>query len=72
MSSEKSRRLSLNVSQEVADKLLRLKEENGTSLTEIIRNSVNLYFFLDNERKQDRLVQTVEKNGKDRKEIVFG
>lgn len=71
MSTEKSRRLSLNVSQEVADKLLKLKEANGTSLTEIIRDSVNLYFFLDNERKHDRLVQTVEKNGKDRKEIIF-
>lgn len=71
MAVPQSKRLSLNISQTTADELLKLKEKNGNSLTEIIRNAVALYAYLDEEKAHNRLVQTVGKNGKDRKELVF-
>lgn len=71
MANPQTKRLSLNISQATADELLKLKEKNGVSLTEIIRSAVGVYAYLDNEKANDRLIQTVGKDGKDRKELVF-
>lgn len=51
--------------------LLTLKKSEELSITEIIRNAVELYHFLKEEQEAGRTVETVGAGGKARKEIVF-
>lgn len=64
-------RLNININDTTAEELRLLKEEKGISVTELIRNAVSLYSFLEQEKREGRKIETVSSKGKDRKILTY-
>lgn len=64
-------RLNININEETADTLRKLKVEKGMSTTELVRNAIALYDYLVEEKKAGRKIQTSNSLGKEKHEIVF-
>jgi hypothetical protein len=58
-----SRRLSVNVADDVADAIGTLRERHGWSITEVIRRAVSALKFIDDEVNKDGGRLLVERDG---------
>jgi len=65
-----SRRLSVNVADDVADAIGILRERHGWSITEVIRRAVSALKFIDDEVTKDGGRILVERDGTVR-EVMF-
>ncbi|MGB3764490.1 MAG: ribbon-helix-helix protein, CopG family [Ornithinimicrobium sp.] len=52
-------RLNVNVNDDTAEALRKLAEEDGTTVTEIVRRAVSVYKFFDDARDQGKTIQLV-------------
>ncbi|ADX75271.1 Ribbon-helix-helix protein, copG family (plasmid) [Pseudarthrobacter phenanthrenivorans Sphe3] len=64
-------RLNINLTKESAAALKKLAEEQGISVTEAVRRAIAVLNFVQEERKEGRKIQTMEPDGKDRRELVL-
>lgn len=64
-------RLSVNLNPETADALKEIAHSQGIPLTEAIRRAISFYKFIRDEWRAGRMVHTMERNGEDKREIVF-
>lgn len=64
-------RLNVNMNRETANALKELKNQEGLSLTETVRRAIAVYKYVYDEVKKGRVVQTMDKDGKNRREIVL-
>ncbi len=55
-------RLSVNINDETAKALRTLAEEEGTTVTEIVRRAVSVYKFFDDAKDDDKTIQLVDKD----------
>ena len=53
-------RLNVNLNAATADALKKLSEEQGVSLTEVVRRAISLYDFIDDERRSGNRVQMTD------------
>ena len=58
-----SRRLSVNVADDVADAISMLRERHGWSITEVIRRAISALKFIDDEVNKDGGKILVERGG---------
>jgi hypothetical protein len=64
-------RLNINLTKESAAALRKLAEEQHISVTEAVRRAIAVLNFVQEERKEGRKIQTMEPDGKDRRELVL-
>lgn len=64
-------RLNINLTKESAAALRKLAEEQHISVTEAVRRAIAVLSFVQEERKEGRKIQTMEPDGKDRRELVL-
>jgi hypothetical protein len=64
-------RLNVNMNEETATALKDLSDKQGLSLTETIRRAIAIYKFVYDEFKSGRVVQTMDKDGNNKREIVL-
>ena len=55
-------RLNVNVNDDTALALKALAEEQGTTVTEIVRRAVSVYKFFDDARDEGKVIQLVDKS----------
>ncbi|WP_139007402.1 ribbon-helix-helix protein, CopG family [Arthrobacter crystallopoietes] len=71
VSSDALVRLNVNLNKETAAALKELAESQGISLTEAVRRSIALLKFVDEERAKGRKIQTMDPEGKNKRELVL-
>lgn len=64
-------RLNVNMNRETAKALKELAKKDKVSLTEAIRRAIAVYKYVSDEVKKGRVVQTMDADGKNRREIVL-
>ena len=64
-------RLNVNLNQETADALKQLADSQGVSLTEAVRRAIAISKFVADEQSKGRKIQTMNNQGKDKKELVL-
>lgn len=63
-------RLNINLNRPTADALEQLAATAG-SATEAVRRAISIYKFLTDEVKAGRQIQTMDKDGRNAREVVF-
>lgn len=64
-------RLNINLTKESAAALRKLAEEQHISVTEAVRRAIAVLNFVQEERNEGRKIQTMDPDGKDRRELVL-
>jgi hypothetical protein len=64
-------RLNVNLNKETAAALKDIAEKQGISLTEAVRRAIALLKFVDEERTAGRKIQTMDSDGKNKRELVL-
>lgn len=64
-------RLNVNLNKETAAALKEIAEKQGISLTEAVRRAIALLKFIDEEQAEGRKIQTMEGDGKNKRELVL-
>lgn len=64
-------RLNVNLNQETADALKQVAAKESISLTEAVRRAIALLKFVEEEQSRGRRIQTMDKEGKDKRELVL-
>lgn len=64
-------RLNVNLNQETADALKEVAAKESISLTEAVRRAIALLKFVEEEQSRGRRIQTMDKEGKDKRELVL-
>lgn len=64
-------RLNVNLNKETAAALKELAEKQGISLTEAVRRAIALLKFIDDEQAEGRKIQTMDSDGKNKRELVL-
>lgn len=64
-------RLNVNLNAATADALKKLSEEQGVSLTEVVRRAISLYNFIDDERRSGHRIQTADPEKGEVRELVL-
>ncbi|WP_422117705.1 ribbon-helix-helix protein, CopG family [Brachybacterium sp. UNK5269] len=64
-------RLSVNINNETAEALKELADENGTTVTEIVRRAVSAYKFLEDEIHGDTKLQLVNEKTRERTNVAI-
>lgn len=64
-------RLTVNLNHETADALKGFAERQDISLTEAVRRAIALLKFIDDERNAGRKIQTMDSDGKNKRELVL-
>lgn len=64
-------RLNVNLNQETAEALKEVASREGISLTEAVRRAIALLKFVEGEQERGRKIQTMDKEGKDKRELVL-
>jgi len=64
-------RLNINLTKESAAALRKLADEQHISVTEAVRRAIAVLNFVQEERKEGRKIQTMDPDGKDRRELVL-
>lgn len=64
-------RLSVNLNQETAAALKELSRRRSITATEVVRRSISLQWFLQEERRRGRKVHTMDSDGANVRELVF-
>lgn len=57
-------RLSVNINDETADALRQLAEEDGTTITEVVRRAVSVYKFFDDAKDAGKTIQLIDRDEK--------
>ena len=66
-----AKRLSVNLSDEVAGLLQQLAESRETTVTEVIRSAISTEWFLDQETRNGSKILLAEPGSDRQKELVF-
>lgn len=53
-------RLNVNLNAATAEALKRMSEEQGVSLTEVVRRAISVYNFIDEEQRNGNRIQTAD------------
>lgn len=64
-------RLNVNLNKETAAALKDITDKQGISLTEAVRRAIALLKYIDDERTQGRKIQTMDADGKNKRELVL-
>lgn len=64
-------RLNVNLNSATADTLKRLSDEQGVSLTEVVRRAISVYNFIDQERRSGNRIQTTDPDKGDVRELIL-
>lgn len=64
-------RLSVNINDSTAHILAKYKDEHHQSATETVRQALAYYEYFKGEQAKGRTIQTVDKKGEDRRDVVF-
>jgi predicted transcriptional regulator len=64
-------RLSVNLSQETAAALKNLANDQGLSMTEVMRRAISIYKFVIDERDAGRKIHTMDADGRNVREMVM-
>lgn len=64
-------RLNVNMNEQTAKDLKELADRDGLSFTETIRRAIAIYKYIRDEVRQGRIIQTMDQDGKNRREIVL-
>ncbi len=64
-------RLNVNLNKETAAALKELADKQGISLTEAVRRSIALLKFIEDEQADGRKIQTMDSDGKNKRELVL-
>lgn len=64
-------RLNVNLNKETAAALKDIADKQGISLTEAVRRAIALLKFIDDERTGGRKIQTMDSDGKNKRELVL-
>lgn len=64
-------RLSVNINDSTARILAKYKDEYQQSATETVRQALAYYEYFKEEQAKGRTIQTVGKEGNDRRDVVF-
>lgn len=64
-------RLNVNLNAATADALKKLSEEQGVSLTEVVRRAISLYSFIDDERRSGHRVQMTDPEKGEVRELIL-
>ena len=70
MSTSKTKRLNINLSEASYNDLQKLARENNTTMTELVKTSFGLLELAYKEKKQDHIMAVADQYGKVLKEIV--
>lgn len=71
ISSDALVRLNVNLNKETAAALKELAEKQNISLTEAVRRAIALLKFVDEEQASGRKIQTMDPEGKNKRELVL-
>ena len=64
-------RLNVNLNRETADALKEIADKEKISLTEAVRRAIAVLKFVEEEQARGRRIQTMEKDGKDKRELIL-
>lgn len=64
-------RLNVNMNEQTAKDLKELADRDGLSFTETIRRAVAIYKYIRDEVRKDRVILTMDPDGRNRREIVL-
>jgi hypothetical protein len=64
-------RLNVNLNPATADALKKLSDEQGVSLTEVVRRAISLYNFIDGERRSGHRIQTTDPEKGEVRELIL-
>ena len=64
-------RLSVNINPEIAGVLKKLSEEQGVTLTEVIRRAISLYAVLEDKRKEGKVIEVFDPRRETIQELIF-
>jgi hypothetical protein len=64
-------RLSVNLNQETAAALKDLAQDQGLSMTEVIRRAISVYNFVVDEHDAGRKIHTMDQDGRNVRELVM-
>jgi hypothetical protein len=64
-------RLNVNLNSATADALKKLSDEQGVSLTEVVRRAISLYDFIDGERRSGHRIQTTDPERGEVRELIL-
>jgi|GEM_PF-2819971 len=70
-SSNSQVRLNVNMNAQTADALRELAAKHGISFTEAIRRAISIYKFFDEEAEAGRKIQTMKRNGEEKRDVVL-
>lgn len=68
---QKFTRLSVNMNAETTEQLRRLAYDKDLSYTEVVRRAISIMTFLQNETDADRIIQVVDKERNEVRELVI-
>lgn len=69
---EKFVKLSVNLNMETAEALKNVSASMGVNFTDTIHRAIAVLQFFHNEKSQGRVIQTMERDGKNKREITLG
>lgn len=69
--SKELQRLSINITPETAKILQDLKADKNMTVTEIVRNAVSVYDFFLSELSEGRSIQTMDKDGSSKRDVIM-
>lgn len=64
-------RLNVNLNKETAAALKKIAKSNNLNLTETIRRAIALLDFIDEEKRQGRKIQTMDKDESHKRELMM-
>lgn len=64
-------RLNVNLNRETADALKAIADKEKISLTEAVRRAIAVLKFVEEEQARGRRIQTMEQDGKDKRELIL-
>lgn len=64
-------RLNVNLNKETAAALKEIAERENISLTEAVRRAIAILKFVEEERDHGRKIQTMDRDGKDKRELIL-
>lgn len=64
-------RLNVNLNQETAEALKDIAKKENISLTEAVRRAIAILKFVEEEQDRGRKIQTMDRDGKDKRELIL-
>jgi len=64
-------RLNVNLNKETAAALKEIAAKENISLTEAVRRAIAILKFVEEEQSRGRKIQTMDRDGKDKRELIL-